>query len=63
MMTNTNNENKAATFAGNVYAELTPIKNLKIRTVFGATYGSSEYRSYTPFISLTSILRIRRIQK
>lgn len=48
MMTNTNNENKAATFAGNVYAELTPIKNLKIRTVFGATYGSSEYRSYTP---------------
>ena len=48
MMTNTNNENKAATFTGNVYAELTPVKNLKIRTVFGATYGSSEYRSYTP---------------
>lgn len=48
MMTNSNNENKAATFSGNVYAELTPIKNLKLRTVFGAVYSSSEYRSYTP---------------
>lgn len=48
MMTNTNNENKNATFAGNIYAELQPIKNLKIRTVFGAVYGSSEYRSFTP---------------
>lgn len=48
MMTNTNNENKTATFSGNVYAELQPVKNLKIRTVFGAVYGSSEYRSFTP---------------
>ncbi|MGL4852991.1 MAG: SusC/RagA family TonB-linked outer membrane protein [Phocaeicola sp.] len=48
MMTYTNNENKAATFSGNVYAELQPIKNLKIRTVFGAVYGSSEYRSFSP---------------
>lgn len=48
MMTNTNNENKNATFTGNIYAELQPIKNLKIRTVFGAVYGSSEYRSFTP---------------
>lgn len=48
MMTNTNNENKSAVFSGNVYAELTPIKRLKLRTVFGAVYSSSEYRSYTP---------------
>ena len=48
MMTNNNNENKTATFSGNVYAELTPIKNLKLRTVFGAVYSASEYRSYTP---------------
>ncbi|MDY4602198.1 MAG: TonB-dependent receptor [Bacteroides uniformis] len=48
MMTNTNNENKNATFSGNVYAELRPIKNLKIRTTFGAVYGSSEYRSFKP---------------
>ena len=48
MMTNTNNESKNATFSGNVYAELQPIKNLKIKTVFGAVYGSSEYRSFSP---------------
>ncbi|MDL2247731.1 TonB-dependent receptor [Bacteroides sp. OttesenSCG-928-J23] len=48
MMTNTNNENKNATFSGNLYAEIEPIKNLKLRTVFGAVYGSSEYRSFTP---------------
>ncbi|NDV83787.1 TonB-dependent receptor [Bacteroides sp. 51] len=48
MMTNTNNENKAATFTGNLYAEIEPVKNLKLRTVFGAVYNSSEYRSFTP---------------
>ena len=48
MMTNTNNENKGTTFSGNVYAELTPIKGLKIRTVFGAVYSTSEYRSFSP---------------
>ncbi len=48
MMVNTNNETKSATFNGNVYAQLEPIKNLRVRTVFGAVYGSSEYRSYTP---------------
>ena len=48
MMTTTNNENKNATFSGNVFAELQPIKNLTIKTVFGAVYGSSEYRSFTP---------------
>lgn len=48
MMTNTNNKNKAATFNGNLYAEIEPVKHLKLRTVFGAVYGSSEYRSFTP---------------
>ncbi|MDE6269245.1 MAG: TonB-dependent receptor [Muribaculaceae bacterium] len=48
MMVNTNNVTKGATFSGNVYAQLEPIKNLKLRTVFGAVYGSNEYRSYTP---------------
>lgn len=48
MMTNTNNENKTALFSGNVYAELQPIKNLKIRSVFGVGYTSSEYRSFNP---------------
>ena len=35
MMTDSNNENKTATFSGNVYAELQPVKNLKIKSVFG----------------------------
>ena len=48
MMTNSNNENKDATFSGNVYAELQPIKNLKFRTVFGAVYSTNEYRSFSP---------------
>lgn len=48
MMTNSNNENKTVTFSGNVYAELQPVRNLKLRSVFGAVYGSSEYRSFNP---------------
>ena len=53
MMLNNKNDNKTATFSGNVYAQIEPIKNLKIRTVFGAVYGSSEYRSYKPIYKLS----------
>lgn len=48
MMTCTNNRNISTTFSGNVYAQLEPIKNLRIRTQFGAVYGSSKYRSFGP---------------
>lgn len=48
MMVTTNNRSKNATFTGNVYAQIEPIKNLKIRTVFGAVYNTSEYRSFSP---------------
>lgn len=48
MMTTSNNENKNGTFSGNLYAELELIKNLRIKTVFGAVYGSNEYRDFTP---------------
>ena len=48
MMTNTNNRSKNVTFSGNVYAQLEPIKNLKLRTVFGVVYSTSEYRSFSP---------------
>ncbi len=48
MMTNTNNDNKAATLNGNLYAEIEPFKGLKLRTLFGAVFNSSEYRSFTP---------------
>ncbi len=48
MMVGNTNSNKGATFTGNVYAQIEPIKNLKLRTVFGAVAGSSEYRSFSP---------------
>lgn len=48
MMTNTNNNNDAQRLAGDLYAELEPVKNLKLKTVFGINYYASEYRSYTP---------------
>ncbi len=48
MMTTVNNESKGSTLNANVYAELTPLKGLKLRTVFGAVVGSSEYRSFDP---------------
>ena len=53
MMLNNQNDTKTATFSGNVYAQIEPIKNLKIRTVFGAVYGSSEYRSFRPIYRLS----------
>ncbi|MCL1934435.1 MAG: TonB-dependent receptor [Candidatus Azobacteroides sp.] len=56
MMTNTNNKNNNATFAGNVYAELQPIANLKFKTVFGAVYGSSKYRSFTPLYQFSNYI-------
>lgn len=43
------NENNNARFSGNLFAELTPIKGLKIRTVFGAEYFSSDGRSMGSF--------------
>src|SRR5690554_1097484 len=48
MMTNTNNEDKAGTFNGNLYAEIEPVKRLRLRAVFGTSYNSSEYRSFSP---------------
>ncbi len=48
MMTNSNNANDAQRLMADVYAELEPVKNLKIRSVFGINYYASEYRSYTP---------------
>lgn len=48
------NTSKNATFSGNVYAQIEPIKNLKIRTVFGAVYSSSDYRNFEPVYQFTS---------
>jgi TonB-linked SusC/RagA family outer membrane protein len=48
MMTNTNNANNNQKLLGDVYAELQPLKNLKLRTTFGMDYYANDYRSYTP---------------
>lgn len=48
MVTNTNNLNDAQRLFADVYAELEPIKGLKVRSLFGFNYSSSEYRSFNP---------------
>jgi len=54
MMTNTNNKNSNQKLFGDVYAELQPYKNLKIKTVFGINYYSSNYRSFTPLYQFST---------
>ncbi len=51
------NQSKNISFSGNVYAELQPIKNLRIRTVFGANYNTSEYRNFNPIYQFGSTSR------
>lgn len=48
MMTLSQSQNKNNTFSGDVYAEIEPIKNLKVKTLFAVVYSSSNYRSFTP---------------
>nr|WP_319397549.1 TonB-dependent receptor [uncultured Carboxylicivirga sp.] len=48
MMTNNKNANDQQKMLADVYAELEPIKNLKIKTLLGFNYYASEYRSYSP---------------
>ena len=48
MMTDTHNRSLASTLNANVYAELQPLKGLRLRTVYGIVAGSNEYRSFKP---------------
>lgn len=48
MMTNSNNTNSAQKLMADVYAELEPIKNLKMKSIFGINYYASDYRSFLP---------------
>lgn len=54
MMTNSNNSNDGQKLMADVYAELEPIKNLRIRSVLGINYYASEYRSFTPLYQFSS---------
>lgn len=49
MMTNSNNKNDSQRLMADIYAELEPVKNLKLKSVFGINYYASEYRSFEPF--------------
>ncbi len=48
MMTNTNNVNDSQRLLADLYGELEPIKNLRIKSVFGINYYAGEYRSFQP---------------
>ena len=53
MMMNRYNQSKNASLDANVYVQVEPVKNLRFRTVYGISYGASDYRSYTPEYQFT----------
>ncbi|MDH5825451.1 SusC/RagA family TonB-linked outer membrane protein [Sphingobacterium faecium] len=48
MMTNSNNSNDGQKLLADIFAEVEPIKGLKVRSLLGFNYFASEYRSFTP---------------
>lgn len=48
MMTNTNNLSSNQKLLGDIYAELQPIKNLKIKSTLGINYYATNYHSLSP---------------
>ncbi len=48
MMTNSNNRSDNQRLLADVYAELQPIKNLRIKSIFGINYYAGEGRGYNP---------------
>lgn len=48
MMLNRYNRTKNMSIDANVYAQIEPIKDLKVKTLYSISYGGSEYRSFTP---------------
>ncbi|HYF70754.1 MAG TPA: TonB-dependent receptor [Ohtaekwangia sp.] len=48
MMTNSNNSTDGQRLQADVYAELEPVRGLKVRSLFGFNYYASENRSFTP---------------
>ena len=53
MIMNRYNQSKNTSVDANVYVQIEPIKNLKFKTVFGLSYGGSNYRSFTPIYKFT----------
>lgn len=63
MQYNSQNDTKRQTLIGDVYAELQPIKNLKIKSTFGLNYSSSADHSYTPIYDKLSIYAFNLYEK
>ena len=55
MLYNNQNDAKTQKLIGDVYAELQPIKNLKIKSTFGINYSSSANHSYRPVYDKLSV--------
>jgi len=53
MMMNRYSRSKGGTLDANAYMQVEPIKNLRIKTVFGISYSASDYRSYAPVYKFT----------
>ncbi len=53
MMVNRYNRTQGGTLDANAYMQVEPLKGLKFKTVFGVSYGTSDYRSYTPIYQFT----------
>ncbi len=51
------NQNKNAYLTANAYAQVQPIKNLKIKTVFGVNYTTTESRSFTPLYNFSPYIQ------
>ena len=54
LLTRQYQENDHNTIVGNVYAQLEPVQNLKIRTAYGFDAGFGSSRSFVPTYKLTS---------
>jgi len=60
---NNQNNKKTQKLFGDVYAELQPVKNLKLRSTFGWNYIASADHSYTPVYDNLSIYAFNRTEK
>ncbi|MGC3977538.1 MAG: TonB-dependent receptor [Paludibacteraceae bacterium] len=61
--TGNQNVSKSYSLNGSAYAELQPIKNLKLRSQFGYNFGASSYRSYTPAYEALSSTVSNRVDR
>lgn len=62
MVYNNQNDTKTQKLFGDVYAELQPVKNLKIRSSFGLNYSSSANHSYTPVYGNLSVYAFNKFE-